>query len=148
MYRIGYRTGWIASALVLIGAGGSRAWADDPAHTKAPEVSTIGTGAYTGPVPEELSKLALVEAAPAASPTQAKEAEASTVTPGDGTTLSEEALAKMTALLSVPMALPLPVPMLKLEPMQVAEEGIPQLTPQEREKRAQNPPAPRAKAVR
>lgn len=132
---------FIASS-VFIPISGSTALAEDPPMGKGPEVSTVGTGPYLGPLPEELAKLEQTETLPETVPPQSKDTPATTITPGIGNTLTVEELAKLAELLAIPVTLPSTV-MEKLEPMQVPVNGIPSLTAEEREKRAQELAAPR-----
>jgi hypothetical protein len=116
---------WISSAL----ADGTAA----PA--KGPDVSTVGTDPYLGPLPEELTKLALVTASPTEATPQTKEPEVATITTSGGNTLTVEEQAKLAAIVVGPALLPDSF-MQKLEPMVVPTEGTPELTTQELEKRA------------
>jgi hypothetical protein len=112
------------------------ALADDAAPiTKGPEVSTVGSGPYLGPLPEELSKLAEMDAATAESSSSDKEPAAATMTAGGLNILTTEEQAKLAALLAVPVT-PLESTMPKLGIMEIPKDGIPELTQQEREKHA------------
>jgi type II secretory pathway component HofQ len=104
-------------------------------------VSTVGTDPYIGPLPEELTKLAQVEAAGVTSPTPAKAPETTTITKGGPTPPTAAELAKLAALPANPDTLPVPV-MPKLELMNVPKEGTPELTTQEREKHARELASP------
>lgn len=126
-----------ALAVVSLDAWCSSALADGPAAvTKGIEVSTVGTAPYLGPLPEELAKLAQPEATTVISPSPAKEPDTATITRSGGNTLTEAELAKVAALLLLIPAPPPEPAMLKLEVMPVPKDGVPQLTAQEREKRA------------
>ena len=120
----------------------SSAFANEPTpFTKGPEVSTVGAGPYLGPLPEELSKLAQVEAVAVDSPSLDKEPDATTITTVGGNTLTAEELAKLAAFPAVPATLPVPF-MPKLDLMDVPTEGIPELTAEELQKRARELSAP------
>jgi hypothetical protein len=130
-----------AFLLLAPGPWSSSARANDPAPlTKGPEVSTIGTTPYLGPLPEELAKLARFEAAAGTSPQAIKDAVTATITKEGGNVLTPEELAKVAALPPIPL-IQLPA-MQKLELMNVPKEGIPDLTAQERDKRAAELSAP------
>jgi hypothetical protein len=134
----------IFTALVLVSSDAWRspALADGPGSiTKGPEVSTVGTGPYHGPLPEELAKLAAVEAAGVTSPLPAKTPETVTITKGGPIAPTAAELAKLAALPTNPDTLAVPV-MPKLGLMQVPRDGTPELTAQEREKRARELAAP------
>jgi hypothetical protein len=109
--------------------------ADSVPSPKGAEVTTVGTGPYAGPLPEELAKLAQQQALPETAPLSAKEPAVSTMTTvgADSLTLAEQV--KLEALRIFPVTLPLPL-MIKLEPMHISKEGTAVLTPQEREKHA------------
>jgi hypothetical protein len=127
----------------------SPAWADGPGHvTKGQDVSTVGTGPYTGPTPAEVAKLTAVLAAPAVAPAPEKASAFATMTISEVVTLTDAEKAKLEAILSLPST-QAPVTMTKLEPMVVPTVGTPDLTPQERAKRAaelthQVPAAPKS----
>jgi hypothetical protein len=118
---------------------------DVPSTTKGPEVLTVGTGPYLGPLPEELAKLSGPGAPAPSEPAPAKEPEVSTIMIGSGNVLTVAELAKLAAypvlLDSLPAAL-----MIKPEPMEVSKIGIPELTPTEREKHAKESAVPQAAA--
>ena len=139
------RAAWMA-AVVMITLSSADGWsparAEGPAPTtKGEEVSTVGSGPYAGPMPEELTKLAeLAAAIPAPSPPK-KEPSADTITGGGGHTLTDAERAKAAALPVIPSSLPDWL-MLKLTPMVVSKDGVPQLTAPERAKRAVELSAP------
>jgi len=155
-YRLFLIPIFAASVLLSSDSLRSSAFADGPAPTtKGPEVSTVGTDPYIGPLPEELAKLAQLEATPVTSPPPVKEQATATITTGGGNTLTAEELAKLAAFLAVPVTPPAPV-MPKLEIMTVLKDGIPQLTAQERDKHARElatphvltPPQPAPRSAR
>lgn len=92
------------------------ALAEGPPAAKAPEVSTTGTRPYLGPLPEELAKLARMEAAPKPAALPAKEPAVLTITTG-GSTLTSEERAKLAQILAIPLVLPMP-DLSKLDAMQ------------------------------
>lgn len=135
-----------AMILLVLAPRGSSALAESSPATKGPEVSTVGTGPYLGPLPEELAKLAQLAAAAELTPAPAKEPAAATITTGAGNTLTVEELAKLAALPAIVDTTSVPL-MLKLVPMTVSKDGTASLTPQERDKRVRElatPPAPPA----
>ena len=126
----------VAATILLVPAPrGSKALADGPPATKGPDVSTVGTGPYLGPLPEELAKLPQQVTSAETGPMLAKEPATATTTTVGGNTLTVGELAKVAALQAILGALPVPL-MQKLEPMKVAMDGIPTLTAQERDKHA------------
>ena len=127
--------------MLLMTFGMHPAFADATPATKAPEVSTVGAGPYSGPLPEELAKLA--QMVPSAAAPAIKAANTITVGPSSMQPPTPEALAKLAEYLATPVTLPLPE-MSKLEAMQVPTEGTPALTPEELEKRANELAARRA----
>ena len=115
----------------------------DASMTKGQEVETVGTGPYLGPLPEELEKLAQVEAAAAAAPLPEKGPAVVTLTPSRGDTLTAAEQAKLASFLASPVPLVTPE-MMKLGTMQVPTTGVSQLTAQEREKHEHELAAPPA----
>lgn len=134
---------WMGTSGLFLNLGLRAAHAEAPPQTKAPEVSTVGTEPYVGPLPGELLKLTLVEASSQAPAPTGKEPDVSTILSGVPGAPTEEALAKLAAYLATPVTLPLPE-MPKLDPMAVPTDGTPALTPQELEKRASELAARRA----
>ncbi len=122
---------------VTLGAqvsGGVSASAADAPAAKQPEVSTVGTEPYPGPLPEEIAKVAEVQSRSADAPLPAKEPVVATVTPAGTDTLTAAEKAKVAAL--VPAAQAPPVVMKKPPAMTPPQDGTPQLTPQEQKKHA------------
>jgi hypothetical protein len=119
--------------------------ADDSVVAKEPEVATVGSGAYVGPLPEELAKLAKVRALPLSVPSPAKDSPHATFTVAGIYHMTEAELAKLAALPSAPVALPA-LPTAKPAPMQVPKDGTSVLTAGELEKLAMllatAPPSP------
>jgi hypothetical protein len=128
----------VFTALALLSPGSRRfsALAEGPAPvTKGPEVSTVGTGPYLGPLPDEVAKLAQLEAAAVTPPAPGKEPAAATITTGGGNVLTVAELAKLAALKTLPAKRPVPTmskPVLK----KGQAGGTVPVTAQEREKTA------------
>jgi hypothetical protein len=114
---------------------GSRAHAEGAPLTKGPDAITVGAGHYSGPTPAELAKLATAQHEVVTVPPAEKGSAVSTIGQAQSHELTPAQLAKLQTLLQ---ALPAPVPdMVKLPPMELPKDGIPELTAQEREKLAQ-----------
>jgi hypothetical protein len=119
-------------SIIFITAAGSWAHAKEAPVTKEQDAITVGAGPYTGPTPAELAKLATAQHETAVVPPEAKLAAVSTVGQPQQGGLTPAQLAKLQTLLQ---ALPAPPPeMVKLPTMEVPKDGIPEMTPQEREK--------------
>jgi hypothetical protein len=125
----------VASAFLSLGPAQTPSVADGPGAGKAPEVSTVGTGPYAGPSSEELAKLAQVQATSAATSSPTKGPEVVTMAAGGDHPLTQSEEVKLAEFLAVPAILAIPI-MPKLEVMHLLTVGTPDLTPQEREKRA------------
>lgn len=111
--------------------------------TKGPEVATIGSGPYLGPLAEELLKLAQIEAEAVDSTPSEKEPATATITAMGGNSLTAEERAKLAAL-PAPLPTLLDLPMPKLELMELPKDGVPELTREELEKRASELASPAA----
>ncbi len=126
----------LAGFLIFITmAAGTLARGGEAPATKEQDVITVGTGPYTGPTAAELAKLAMVQHESSVAPSEAKARAVSTIGPARSPELTPAQLAKLQTLLQ---ALPAPPPeMVKLPPIEVPKDGIPEMTAQEREKLAE-----------
>lgn len=133
----------LVTTLLLAGIGLTPVRAGAPPATKPPEVSTVGTQPYTGPLPEELAKLAGLEAPSAPAAAEEKTPSVETVTVVPDAPLSPSELAKLAALLptpALPIATPFEIPpgmeTAKPDPMPDRSGGPAELTSEELAKRA------------
>jgi hypothetical protein len=129
---------FLAAALVAVAAmvaSALPARADSAPVTKGHDVTTVGTDPYLGLTAAELAKLAQLQGEPPTTPAEPKAAPAATIGANSPHPLNPAEQAKLAAMVATVRTLPLPI-MVKLALMQVATTGTQVLTPQEREKHA------------